>query len=287
MPTRVIPCVCRACRVTGDWGLRSALSTQGALGCSSWVEKPLSFLICLEVCKRYLTSGACHERTRADCTSGVCPDATANGEMVSISVDDNHPLLQLKRALPWEAALRDHEAPWAAGGQKHRWPTWFAWDVSLYVPLVVLMLVKNLNARDMEAYLAENARGAGVHRTSGRPHTTDSGSFQHCTGLCGPGQGRRGRGQCGDVACRPKAWGLPIPVSSRPIPPRRSCPSAYPNEPGYLAGCGAALWSRLVEAQNRAACWGPIRPSSRSRRSSGRSKNTTCLPRAHRKSARC
>ena len=30
------------------------------------------------------------------------------------------------------------------------------WDVALYVPLVVLMLVTNLTSRNMEAYLAEN-----------------------------------------------------------------------------------------------------------------------------------
>src|SRR6266851_2586112 len=30
------------------------------------------------------------------------------------------------------------------------------WDVALYVPMVVLMVVKNLNSREMEAYLAEN-----------------------------------------------------------------------------------------------------------------------------------
>src|SRR4029453_16636235 len=30
------------------------------------------------------------------------------------------------------------------------------WDRALYVPLVVLMLVKHLNAREMEAYVSEN-----------------------------------------------------------------------------------------------------------------------------------
>jgi hypothetical protein len=35
------------------------------------------------------------------CTSGVCPEASANGATVAIYVDYNHPLLQLKRALPW------------------------------------------------------------------------------------------------------------------------------------------------------------------------------------------
>jgi hypothetical protein len=42
-------------------------------------------------------------KERGHCTPGVCPGATANGQTVSIHVDHNHPLLQRKRALPWEA----------------------------------------------------------------------------------------------------------------------------------------------------------------------------------------
>ena len=52
--------------------------------------------------------------------------------------------------------MRGHDASLATGGQKHRWWPGLPWDVALYVPLVVLMLVKNLNSREMEAYLAEN-----------------------------------------------------------------------------------------------------------------------------------
>src|SRR5687768_15167274 len=94
-----------------------------------WVEKLLFFLVCLEVCNPIAPQEHIMEE-HSDCTSGVCPGASPKGEFVSIYVDYNHPLLQLKRALPW--------------------------DVALYVPLVVLMMVKNLHARDMEAYLAEN-----------------------------------------------------------------------------------------------------------------------------------
>jgi hypothetical protein len=41
-----------------------------------------------------------------DWTSGGCPGASTNGETVSIYVPHKHPLLQLKRALPWEALTR-------------------------------------------------------------------------------------------------------------------------------------------------------------------------------------
>ena len=42
-------------------------------------------------------------KEQSHCTPGASPGATEKGETVSIYVDHNHPLLQLKRALPWEA----------------------------------------------------------------------------------------------------------------------------------------------------------------------------------------
>jgi len=45
---------------------------------------------------------------------------------------------------------------WQRAGKNTDGRPGLPWDVALYVPLVVLMLVKNLNSRDMEAYLAEN-----------------------------------------------------------------------------------------------------------------------------------
>src|SRR5262249_53494748 len=82
--------------------------------------------------------------------------ATENGETVSIYVAYQHPLLRLKQVLPWEALCEVMTRRWAAAGKNVDGRPGLAWDVALYVPLVVLMLVKHLNARDMEAYLAEN-----------------------------------------------------------------------------------------------------------------------------------
>lgn len=90
-----------------------------------------------------------------DCTSGVCPGASTNGEIVSIYVPYHHPLLQLKRALPWEALFEVMTRHWRQAGKNTDGRPGLPWDVALYVPLVVLMLVKHLNARDMESYLAE------------------------------------------------------------------------------------------------------------------------------------
>ena len=56
-------------------------------------------------------------KEHSDCTSGVCPGASANGETVSIYVPLDHPLLRLKRALPWEALFEVMTKRWAAAGK--------------------------------------------------------------------------------------------------------------------------------------------------------------------------
>lgn len=78
-------------------------------------------------------------------------------EQVVMVVPHDHPLLRLKRALPWEAIEGVMVAAWRQAGKNLDGAPGRSWPVSLYVPLLVLMLVKRLNAREMEAYLAENA----------------------------------------------------------------------------------------------------------------------------------
>jgi len=88
-----------------------------------------------------------------DCTSGGCPGASENGETVSIYVDHNHPLLQLKRALPWDALFEVMRRHWRQAGKNTDGRPGLSWALSLYVPLIVLMLVKkqlqgNLSRKD-------------------------------------------------------------------------------------------------------------------------------------------
>jgi hypothetical protein len=95
-------------------------------------------------------------KEQGDCTSGVCPGASANGETVSLYVPLTHPFLQLQRALPWDALAAVMERHWRQAGTNTARRPGLPWDVALYVPLMVLMLVKPRNAREMEAYVAEN-----------------------------------------------------------------------------------------------------------------------------------
>ena len=50
-------------------------------------------------------------------TPGVCPETSENGETVSIYVDYHHPLLQLKRALPWAALVEVMSRHWRRAGK--------------------------------------------------------------------------------------------------------------------------------------------------------------------------
>ena len=73
-------------------------------------------------------------------TPGICPETSAHSETVSIYVDHNHPLLQLKRALPWVALVEVMTRRWAAAGKNIDGRPGLPWDVALYVPLVVLIV---------------------------------------------------------------------------------------------------------------------------------------------------
>jgi hypothetical protein len=96
-------------------------------------------------------------REQKDCTAAggaLLPPMT---ELVVIPVDHNHPLLQLKRALPWQEIQEIMLKAWREAGKNVARSRGRAWPVELYVPLLVLMLLKRLDSREMEAYLAENA----------------------------------------------------------------------------------------------------------------------------------
>jgi hypothetical protein len=87
---------------------------------------------------------------------GAYPEASSTAQLVQIEVSPTHPLLLLKRALPWEAITESMTRHWREHGKNVDGGPGLPWDVSFYVPLVVLMLIKNFDSRQMEAYLAEN-----------------------------------------------------------------------------------------------------------------------------------
>jgi hypothetical protein len=183
-------------------------------------------------------------KEQGDCTSGVCPGASAHGVTVALSVDYNHPLLQLKRALPWDALCEVMRRHWQRAGKNTDGRPGLPWDVALYVPLVVLMLVKHLNAREMEAYVSENvvARVFIGRHADPNPRIRDHSNIARAYAALGADGLEEvnalllhGAQDCGFA----DASILSSDTTAQELP------IGYPNEPGILRGwaqrCGRAL----------------------------------------------
>jgi len=181
---------------------------------------------------------------QGDCTSGVCPGARTNGETVSIYVPPTHPLLQLKRALPWEALFEVMTRHWRRAGKNTDGRPGLAWDVTLYVPLVVLMLVKHLNAREMEAYVSENvvARVFIGRQDNPSPQMRDHSNIARAYAALGKDGVDEINALMLHVARDCGFADVRILSSDTTA---QELPIGYPNEPGILRGmaqrCGRAL----------------------------------------------
>ena len=183
-------------------------------------------------------------KERDHCTPGVCPGATGKGEIVSIYVDHNHPLLQLKRALPWAALFEVMTRRWAAAGKNTDGRPGLPWDVALYGPLVVLMCVKQLHAREMETYLAENvvARVFMGRQGDPRPQIRDHSNIARAYAALG----KEGVDEINALILHvAKDLGFADVSILSSDTTAQELPIGYPNEPGILRGwaqrCGRAL----------------------------------------------
>ena len=181
---------------------------------------------------------------RDHCTSGVCPGTSEKGEIVSIYVDHNHALLQLERALPWEALFEVMSRHWKEAGKNLDGRPGRLWDVSLYVPLLVLMVVKRLHPRDMEAYLAENVVArVFIGRQEGlQGQIRDHSNIARAYAALGKDGIEETNALVLHVA---KDFGFAdIGILSSDTT-AQELPIGYPNEPGILRGlaqrCGRAL----------------------------------------------
>jgi hypothetical protein len=82
---------------------------------------------------------------------------TAPKVAVAMLVSSDHPLLVLKRKLDWAAIREVLIVRLRAAGCNVDYGPGRPLDLDVYAPLLVLMVVRNMNSREMEAYLAENA----------------------------------------------------------------------------------------------------------------------------------
>lgn len=78
------------------------------------------------------------------------------GEMVSIFVHYDHPLLELKRTLDWEQLEAVMVKHWKKADKNVAGGRGLSFPVSFYGRLLVLMSVRALNSRQMEDYISES-----------------------------------------------------------------------------------------------------------------------------------
>jgi hypothetical protein len=189
-------------------------------------------------------------KEHGDCTSGGCSGASVNGETVSLYVPHNHPLLQLKRALPWDALGEVMGRHWHRAGKNTEGRPGLPWDVALYVPLVVLMLVKHFHARDMEAYLAENvvARVFIGRKNDPRPQIRDHSNIARAYAALGTDGVEEVNALMLHVA---KDFGFADPSILSSDTTAQELPIGYPNEPGILRGLAQRCGRALVKLKTR------------------------------------
>src|SRR3989454_6135093 len=198
-----------------------------------------------------LTSGAPHERTQRLYVWGL--SRSKRKRRNGLDLRAARPPVTPAQARPAVgSALRGHDQKVGGGGQKRRWPPWLVMGCGVVCALGGVDAGEELQLTRHGSLSGRECCGAGVHRTSGRHQPSDAGPFQHCPGLCGPRQGRHRRDQRIDSQHRQGLW---LRRCWDPVIRYYSAGVAHwlSQRTEYLAGCSAALWSCLVEAQN---AWG-------------------------------
>jgi len=174
----------------------------------------------------------------------ACPETSPSVHVVQVEVSLAHPLLLLKQALPWEAIAEAMTRHWRQHGKNVDGGPGLPWDVSLYVPLVVLMMIKSFDSRQMEAYVAENVVARvfiGCHAAAQAQIRDHSNIARAYAAL-----GKAGLDELNHLVIK-EAHRVGF-VDQRVLSAdttAQELPIGYPNEPGILRGlaqrCGRAL----------------------------------------------
>ena len=183
-------------------------------------------------------------KARAHSMPAACPETSPSVHIVQVEVSCTHPLLLLKQALPWEAITEALTRHWRQHGKNVDGGPGLPWDVSLYVPLVVLMLIKTFDARQMEAYVAENVVARvfigrhGDARAQIRDHSNIARAYAAL--------GKAGIDEVNQLVIKEAhRYGFIDEGVLSADTTAQELPIGYPNEPGILRGlaqrCGRAL----------------------------------------------
>src|SRR2546423_12787646 len=180
----------------------------------------------------------------------TCPEASSPPQLVQIEVSPTHPLLLLKRALPWEAITEAMTRHWREHGKNVDGGPGLPWDVSLYVPLVVLMLIQAFDSRQMEAYVAENV----VARVFiGRQHDPQAQMRDHSNiARAYAALGKAGIDEVNHLVIKEAhRFGFVDEGSLSADTTAQELPIGYPNEPGILRGLAQRCGRALTQMQQR------------------------------------
>ena len=183
-------------------------------------------------------------KARSHSMPAAYPETSPSVHIVQVEVSCTHPLLLLKQALPWEAITEAMTRHWRQHGKNVDGGPGLPWDVALYVPLVVLMLIKTFDSRQMEAYVAENVVARvfigrhGDAQAQIRDHSNIARAYAAL--------GKAGLDELNHLVIKEAhRFGF---VDERVLSAdttAQELPIGYPNEPGILRGlaqrCGRAL----------------------------------------------
>jgi hypothetical protein len=189
-------------------------------------------------------------RERNDSTAAASATPSVCGKSVTIFVPDDHPLLQLKRTLKWEAITEVMVKHWRQAGRNVAGGPGLPWPVSLSVPLLVLMSVKTLNSREMEKDLEENAVSRLFVGSENQlsPHVKDHSNIARAQAYLGVEGWQEVNERIVGEATRLGFGSMEVLSSDTTV---QEPAIGYPNEAGILRGLAQRVYRSLVKVKEQ------------------------------------
>jgi hypothetical protein len=190
---------------------------------------------------------------RAHSMPEAWPETSPRVHLVPVEVSCTHPLLLLKQALPWEAITEAMTRHWRQHGKNVDGGPGLPWDVSLYVPLVVLMLIKTFDSRQTEAYVAENvvARVFIGRHCDAQAQIRDHSNIARAYAALG----KAGIDEVNHLVLKEAhRYGFIDEGVLSADTTAQELPLGYPNEPGILRGLAQRCGRALTQLAKRGMC---------------------------------
>ena len=192
-------------------------------------------------------------KARSHSMPAAYPETSPSVHIVQVEVSCTHPLLLLKQALPWAAITEAMTRHWRQHGKNVDGGPGLPWDVSLYVPLVVLMLIKTFDSRQTEAYVAENvvARVFIGRHCDAQAQIRDHSNIARAYAALG----KAGIDEVNHLVLKEAhRYGFIDEGVLSADTTAQELPLGYPNEPGILRGLAQRCGRALTQLAKRGMC---------------------------------